>query len=216
MKIKDWYTTKEFSKIAGVSVKTLQRKKELLLKKYNRSIKKTKNGNKYKFELLKQFLSKDIYDILKENKSLKNNIDKLRSSDLLGTTLSQMKWSNFITISHKKNLSIDECYDSMSILYNSIIEAYPKSEVRMFFTTEPYKDRQGHHNHIILFVENKNYIVIEKLIKHKYSDSIIDIQEFDPYQPAIFYSAKKGLPGLGWDFFSTKQSEKNNVDRLIL
>ena len=220
MKIKNYYPTKEFALLAGISIKSLQRKKQKFLKMNSKSIRKlvveTPKGDKYRYELLKEFLSDEIYQMVikqeklnKREKGYKNTIDKLKNPNLLGTRLFQMDWSYFITISHKKIMTKNECYDKMSELFEELKKMRPNNEIRMYFTTEKFKNREGYHNHIILYSNKKNWLEEIIIKEYLFSHDKIDFQDYDKYNSGLFYIGKENSKGTDWDIFST---EKLNIN----
>jgi len=133
--------------------------------------------------------------------SMRRFIDMLDDKESLPARLWEMPWSFFGTISHSYNLTKDSCYRQMTRLFDELDEQFGSStSIRLFFTTEQFKNRNGHHNHFVLFVEDKwlQQEVIEKL-NRMYSKSRIELQPYDKYEAGIFYISKDGLQGEDWD-----------------
>ena len=107
--------------------------------------------------------------------------------------------------SQKDILSKNECYDKMSDLFEELKKRVPNNEIRMYFTTEKYKNRKGHHNHIILFVENKNWLVESLIIDELFINDRVDFKPYDKYNSGLFYIGKENSKGTDWDIFSTKK-----------
>lgn len=172
---------------------------------------KFKNNKRlFPVEHAKYFDSEIMFDenkILKqENQSMRNLIDCLMDKDSLPSTLWYMKWSLFVTVAYKLERNKKSCFRMMNAFYENIISKYGEnSEVRMFFTTEPFNNRKGYHNHFVLYVSDEkiHQLVIDE-INDFFSFDKIEIKNYDQYQAGLFYSVKEGLVNEDWDLLGNK------------
>ncbi len=137
-----------------------------------------------------------------DNKSLLNTIRCLRRTDTLEYKLFKMPWKWWCTVSYSSELHRDTCRDTMTMMYNHIEEKYgDKTEIRMFYTTEPFSTRdEGHHNHFVLDVGKEKYhYPIKKDLEKFLVGNRIHIEKYDEYKPCIFYCTKEGLYHTDWD-----------------
>lgn len=92
-----------------------------------------------------------------ENNSMKNLIDCLVDKESLQYRLWQLNWDFFFTVAYKNDRNKKSCFRQMNAVYEEIIKNYGNdTDVRLFFTTEPFANRAGHHNHFVLHIGNKN------------------------------------------------------------
>jgi hypothetical protein len=71
----------------------------------------------------------------------------------------------------------------------------------LFFTTEPFTNRTGYHNHFVIYVENnKLHEQVVNDIQEYFSYDRVDVGAYDKYKAGLFYIAKDGLTGEDWDF----------------
>lgn len=85
------------------------------------------------------------------------------------------------------------------------------TDLRLFFTTEPFNNRKGYHNHFVLYVKDvklREQIVSE--IKEFFSYDRVDVGIYDRFKAALFYISKEGLVNEDWDILG------NNLDGKIL
>jgi hypothetical protein len=87
-----------------------------------------------------------------------------------------------------------QAFDYLTELYG------PKIKLRIFFTVEPFYNRNGNHIHFILRVGNgmSTKAVIEDL-KGFFKTDRIDLRKYDRYKAGIYYASKHGLQGENWD-----------------
>lgn len=150
----------------------------------------------------------DEYNVLcSENKSMKNLIDGLMDKDSLCRTLWEMKWTYFITVAYKAERNKKSCYRMMDALYEHLVAIFPNTTVRMFFTTEEFTNREGYHNHLVLYIGNEYADwVVQETIKSFFNYDRTDIAYYDPYKAGLFYIAKEGLVNEDWDLFGSDLS----------
>lgn len=92
----------------------------------------------------------------------------------------------------------------MTALYDELITKYPDTIIRIFFTTEPFNNRKGYHNHFTIYVDDKSkhWMVIED-VKQFFSFDRVDYGIYDPYKAGLFYMSKKGLVTEDWDLLGS-------------
>lgn len=195
---------KEFSRKGRISERSIYRfySKNIDLK--SNTIKK---GNKrlYPQEHVKYFDREAMFDeceLLKlENKSMRNLIDGLIDKDSLTRHLWEKDWSFFITVSYKFEKSKKVCFRLMNEIFEIFNQKYGgETELMMFFVTEEYKDREGHHNHFALYVKKQKFHdLILAEIKEFFKFDRLDIQPYDKYKAGLFYMTKGGLVNEDWD-----------------
>ena len=94
----------------------------------------------------------------------------------------------------------------MSELYE-FIEAFNfGGEVRLFFTTEPFSNRNGCHNHLILKMDGSIKDVTAFLKKYA-PVGRIDVKPYDQELAGFFYVCKEGRIGEDWDLLGNKLVE---------
>ncbi len=137
-----------------------------------------------------------------ENHSMRNLIDCLDNKNPFPQTLWNMEWSFFFTVAYRLERKKISCFKQMHGLYNYLVEKYGNAtKIRMFFTTEPFTNRTGYHNHFVIYIENKK--LQEQLvadIQEYFSYDRVDVGAYDKYRAGLFYIAKDGLTGEDWDF----------------
>jgi hypothetical protein len=163
-------------------------------------------------EHAKYFDSILMYDqnkvLMLENKSMKNLIDGLMDKDSLPSTLWYKDWSLFITVAYKNEKNKKGCFRVMNAYYDSLIQKYGKNnEVRMFFTTEPFTNRAGYHNHFVLYVSDYKLLdEIQKGLKDFFLYDRVDAEPYNKYEGGLFYAVKNGLVNEDWDVLENKPS----------
>ncbi|TPD73664.1 hypothetical protein [Flavobacterium microcysteis] len=194
----------EFVITAGISRSTLYR----FYKKNQEFWQETKLKNSKRLvpsTHAKYFDSEALFDELKtaqlENKSLRNLITCLADKDTLPRTFWDMDWSFFIMVAYQAERNKKSCFRLMHQLNEELTEKYgDDTKIRMFFTTEPFTNRKGYHNHFTLYIENKK---LEPQacndIKKFFEYDRIDITAYDMFKAGLFYMAKEGLQGDDWD-----------------
>ncbi|MDB9960474.1 hypothetical protein OAD62_00085 [Oceanihabitans sp.] len=147
----------------------------------------------------------DEYNVLcSENKSMKNLIDGLMDKNSLCRTLWEMDWTYFITVAYKAERNRKSCYRMMDSLYEHLVSSFPEVTIRLFFTTEKFTNRDGHHNHLVLHI-GKEYAdwIVQETIRSLFNYDRTDIVYYDPYKAGLFYIAKDGLVNEDWDLFGS-------------
>jgi hypothetical protein len=167
---------------------------------------KMKNGKRvFPIEHLKYFDSEIMFEENKllrmENQSMRNLIDCLVDKNSLQYRLWQLDWDFFFTIAYKSDRNKKSCFRQMHSIYETLISKYgDETGVRMFFTTEPFTNRTGFHNHFVLHVENKklHQQIVEEIKRH-FSYDRVDVGIYDKYKAGLFYVSKDGLVNEDWD-----------------
>lgn len=198
---KRWYTKKELSKLGNVSEKTIDRKKKSLLE-LNPELdwfKDKSKPHKFNYKMLQEFVSPAVFQLTEENRQQKNTIDCLSSPGTLQYHLSHLEWDYFITISWEQNFNKDRCRSEMDSLYEDLCNYGFNGKNRMFYSTEPFTNRKGCHNHFALKLEGSNPITIKEFIEKNSPRAIIDVKKWDNYKAGMFYIVKEGLNGCDWD-----------------
>lgn len=136
----------------------------------------------------------------KQVEQMKNLLECIRQGDDMQNFLWEMEWDLFATVSYKNIMRALTCVETMNRFYQQIKEIAGESEVRLFFTTEAYMDRKGHHNHFVCYCSDKTLIpAIQEHIEHTFSRDQVDLQTYDENDTAIFYITKNGIQGADWD-----------------
>lgn len=175
---------------------------------------KFKNNKRlFPIEHARYFDSEIMFDenkiLRQENKSMKNLINGLMDKDSLQTTLWYKEWTWFITVAYKSERNKKSCYRMITSCYDELIKKYGDiTEIRFFFTTEKFGDRNGHHNHMVVYIKEER--LHEKIMNDIYEYFCFDKVNFgiyDKFKAAIFYSCKDGLVNEDWDYLSNKKEK---------
>ncbi|MBO9584379.1 MAG: hypothetical protein J7574_09495 [Flavobacterium sp.] len=203
-KIKEFTNTTKASK--SKIYRFYKKNEELFLE-----TKKTNGKRMFPVNHTRYFDSEIMFDenkmLRQENQSMKNLIDCLSDKNSMAYTLWQMEWSFFFTVAYKLERQKVSCFKQMHGLYDFLLEKYGNStELRLFFTTEPFANRNGHHNHFVIHIENKRlYEQVITDIRDYFSYDRIDFSIYDRYKAGLFYMTKEGLTGEDWDFLNAKK-----------
>lgn len=156
--------------------------------------------------------------LTQENQCMRNLIDCLMDKDSLAQTLWYMDWSFFVTIAYKSERNKISCFKMMNALNEELVKKYgDDTEIRIFFTTEPFTNRVGYHNHLALYVSNDKYHerVLED-IRAFFSYDRVDVGIYDKYQAGLFYMTKEGLVNEDWDILmNTKTDDEKLLSKLV-
>ncbi|QGK75027.1 hypothetical protein [Flavobacterium sp. SLB02] len=169
-----------------------------------------KNGKRlFPIDHARYFDSEVMFDenkiLRQENQSMRNLIECLEDKDSLQSTFWQMHWSFFFTVAYKLDRKKNSCFKQMHGLYDYLVEKYGNTtDLRIFFTTEPFTNRKGYHNHFVIYIEDKKlHKEIVTDIQAYFSYDRIDVSQYDKYKAGLFYMSKDGLNGEDWDFINT-------------
>jgi hypothetical protein len=174
-----------------------------------------KKGNKRLFPVThaKYFDSEIMFDenkiLTQENRSMKNVIDCIIEKDSLQARLWFMDWSFFVTVAYSHERNKKSCYRMMNGLYDELINKYGDSaEVRIFFTTEPFTNRNGFHNHFVIYCSDKklNELIQDEIEAYFYGNRV-QIEPYNKYEAGLFYMVKEGLVNEDWDILGNRLSD---------
>jgi hypothetical protein len=206
---------KEFIKCTKSSKSTIYR----FYKKNEDLFAETKFTNGKRFfpvDHAKYFDSEIMFDenkiLRQENQSMRNLIDCLADKTSLQHTFWQMDWSFFFTVAYKLERNKTSCFKQMHGLYDYLNEKHGTStELRVFFTTEPFTYRKGHHNHFVIHIEDKKFH--EKIVTDNqgyFNYDRTNVSTYDRYKAGIFYMSKDGLSSGYWDFIHNNANTTSN------
>ena len=177
---------------------------------------KLKNGKRlFPINHARYFDSEIMFDenkiLRQENQSMRNLISCLVDKDSLQYRLWQLDWSFFFTVAYKPDRKKNSCFKQMHSVYDYLLKKHGnQTELRMFFTTEPFTNRAGYHNHFVIHIENKKmHEEVVADVKEYFSYDRVDVGLYDRFKAGLFYMSKDGLNGEDWDFINnyTKASE---------
>jgi len=200
-------------------IKSTKKSKSTIIRFYKKNpdlFKKTtfKNNKRYyPTEHIKYFDSEVMHDenkvLILQNQSMKNLINGLMDRESLPTRLWYLDWSLIFTVSYKLEYNKKSCYKQMCGLYDLLDDKYGnETTIRLFFTTEPFAERSGNHNHFILHIGNeKLHKKIITDVMDYFSSNIVNVDTYDPFQGYLFYIAKSGLINEDWDLFGNNLVE---------
>lgn len=202
MELKNWYTSKEFSIICKKSIRTLERRRNKLLEENPELdwFKMKTKPYKYSFKMMEQFMSPEVFDLIKRNRQLANTVECMHRSDTLEQHLSFLNWDYFVTVTYEEPKSKMECLSLMNELYCALESSNISGNTRMFYTTESFSNSEGNHNHFVLKSDRKLW-EIKGIIQSLEPYGVIDVQRYDYELAAIFYICKElsnNKEGLFW------------------
>lgn len=167
---------------------------------------KLKNGKRlFPVDHCRYFDSEIMFDenkiLRQENQSMRNLIDNLVDKDSLQFRLWQLDWSFFITVAYKYEKNQKGCFKQMHALYENLEKKYgDATKLRLFFTSEPFTNRKGFHNHLVLNVTNRKlHEEILNEIRDYFSFDRVDVRPYDMYKAVVFYMTKEGTINEDWD-----------------
>lgn len=204
--MKEYYTRTELERLTGKSTATIFRKKKIITKanfsEQLALVKKNKDGkNLFHKSIINEYIPEYWLKLDEENKYLKNLTLVLKDNHSFSYRLYQLKWEFFCTIAYKYSKTPNEAYESISQLYDFLISKY-QTDIKLFFTSEPFTNRTGYHNHFVLDVKKTIYLdMIKEDIISFFNTDRVDIQPYDENKAGIFYIAKNGLKEINWDIF---------------
>ncbi|PZR23783.1 MAG: hypothetical protein DI539_02085 [Flavobacterium psychrophilum] len=169
----------------------------------------------YPIEHIRYFDSEVMFEenkmLRSENKSMRNLIDCLTEKNSLEYTLWGMDWSYFLTVAYKNERNKKSCFRQMHGLYNTLIDKYgADTALNMFFTTEPFANREGYHNHFMIYVEDKTlHKKVIADVNQFFSYDRLDVAEYDQYKAGLWYMSKGGLVGEDYDILGNNLGYTN-------
>ena len=210
-KIKVWMNKHEMAELVKHHPKTIERRRIKLLKE-NPDLKwfNTKvRPYKYHYKMLSEWLSPMIFNEIVRSRQKSNTIECLFSKkETLEYRLSQMHWDYFVTIAYEEALNKDRCFTVMHQLYEDLKTMSFGSDVAMFFTTEPFTNRKGCHNHFVLRI-NAEPELLRDFIQEKAPKGRVDLKRYDRELAGVFYICKDGIKDIDWDLPGVKQESDN-------
>jgi hypothetical protein len=204
--MENYVKNQEFVKRAGTSRSTLYRtykdNPELWDETIIRKGKRVIPTRHYKY------FDRDL--LFRDNKSMRNLLDCLQNRESLPHRLWYSEWTYFVTISYKLDRNKEACANRMRQLYDVINDEYgSKTNFRMFFTSEPFVNRKGFHNHLVIHIDNKKIKEpIRNMIKNEFKNDKLEFSNYDHRLGAIFYTAKEGLEDTEWDLLGNNLIEE--------
>ena len=198
----------EFIKRTTISKSTLYR----FYKKYPEYWEQTRfKNNKRLFPVshAKFFDSEIMFDenqqLNRENNSMRNVIDCLMDKDSLQSRLWFKDWSLFVTVAYTHERNKKSCFRMMHGLYDALADKYgDASEIRLFFTTEPFTNRKGYHNHFVFYCSNNELLDdVKAYIQSYLIGNRIQIEPYNKYEAGLFYMVKDGLVNDDWDILDS-------------
>lgn len=222
---KKWFTAKDLAKICNINIRTVERKRKefVLMNKHIEWFKTKEKPFKYYFEFIGEF-NPNILELISQNKVINNRNRQLSNTIKLlpeaydnNTTernlltleqyLFLFDWDYFVTIAYRESLPQEECFQLMHKLYSIFEESTANKTTRMFFSTEPFNNRKGYHNHFIL----KSSLAIEeieKIIKKVTPEGRVDIRKYDRELAGTFYISKESRKRKYWDVSNSQRREE--------
>jgi hypothetical protein len=205
---------KEFSKRTNTSKSTLYRFYNSHPSLWDET--KVKNNKRLFPTIHEKYFKNDLLiqaheELKKEVYGMKNLLHCLKEKNSLPSSLWHMDWSYFVTIAYRDDRSKKHCYSTIAKMQMELEQEYGYS--RVFFTTEPFTNRKGYHNHCVIHVPpsiSKNEL--EGLLKNSFAESRIDVQPYNECKAGIFYIAKNGLVGEDWDILWSNEILPNNLN----
>lgn len=179
--------------------------------------KKRGKWNIYPVDHVRYFDSELMFEenktLRSENNSMKNLIKCLANKDTLEYTLWEMDWSFFVTVAYKNERNKKSCYRQMTGLYDFLIDKYgADTALNIFFTTEPFADRNGYHNHFVIFIEDQSlHSAIIADISNYFSFDRLDVKEYDQLKAGLWYISKGGLSGEDYDILGNNLGRRNTL-----
>ena len=152
------------------------------------------------FSSEKMFEENKILSI--DNKCMMNVIDRLYHKDTIASTMWFRPWSFFFTIAYKHERSKNYCRTQLDGCFYHLEKKYgERTKINMLYSTEKFPNRNGYHNHFVLYIEDKSLRkkVLDE-IKDYFKYDRVDYSVYNRHKGAVYYTAKHGLEGEDWDF----------------
>lgn len=209
-----YYKLEEFIRLTSCSKSKIWR----FYKKNKELSDETKMKGKwrvYPTEHVKYFDSEVMFEenkmLRSENNSMKNLINCLTEKNSLEYTLWGMDWTYFLTVAYKNERNQKSCFRNMHGLYSALIDKYgADTALNMFFTTEPFANREGYHNHFMIYVEDETlHDKVVADVNQFFSYDRLDIAEYDQYKAGLWYMSKGGLVGEDYDILGNNLGYTN-------
>jgi hypothetical protein len=172
----------------------------------------------YPTEHQRFFNSEIMFDenvmLRQENQCMRNLIDCLVDKDSLQYRLWQLDWSFFVTVAYKSERNKKSCFRQMHSLFEHLNKTFGSDTgLRLFFTSEPFANRVGYHNHLVVYVENDKLIEEVNIeINGYFKYDRVESNPYDRYKAGLFYISKNGLHFEDWDFLDNKDQRPTYED----
>lgn len=144
---------------------------------------------------------------MEEDKAKDDRIKKLEKlvslikEDSLAANLWKKDWVWYGTVSYRNDLSRDNCYNKMQLMFKKLIDVFGSdSDLKLFFTTESFNLRDGHHSHFVIDCHPDYKLAVKQMTKEIFTKDRIDIRLYNYLEAGIFYITKEGLQGTDWDY----------------
>ena len=202
-------TAQEIADILKIHTRTIERRRMKIIKSNpNTGWFRTKSKPfKYHINFLDEFISPMVFDLIDKNRQQSNTIKCMHQTDSLEQHLSFLDWDYFVTISYKDSLSSKKCFSAMSELSEKIETFSFGKDYRMFFTTEPFSNRNGYHNHLVLKMDIEKNNLIDFI--NKYAPiGRVDVKKYDKELAGVFYTAKNKHKNDDWDLLGNNLSDE--------
>jgi hypothetical protein len=202
----NYVKNQEFIKNAGISRSKLYRTYKDSPELWDETT--IKNGKRVIPEKHYKYFDRELLN--RDNKSMRNLLDCLQNQNSLPYRLWYSNWTYFVTISYKLDRTKEACANRMRQLYDAInLKFGALTTFRMFFTSEPFTNRKGFHNHIVINVDNKKLSwSIKRMIEIEFKHDKVDISNYNHRLGAMFYIAKEGLDDTEWDLLGNNLMEE--------
>lgn len=203
---------KEFEKRTKTSKSTIYRFYGKHPELWNQT-KMVKNKRLFPVQHAKYFDSELMFDenklLIQENRSMKNVIDCIMDKDSFQARLWFIDWSFFVTVAYSHERNKKSCYRMMNGLYDELLSKYGEmTELRLFFTTEPFTNRKGYHNHFVVYCADKtlNKFIQNDTEEYFYGNRV-QLEPYNRYEAGLFYMVKEGLVNEDWDILGNRLKE---------
>lgn len=142
-------------------------------------------------------------------KCMKKLLECLRNKDSLAYRLWYMDWTLIGTVSYKLDRSRNSCFNQMKAYYKALTKEFGnRTEIRIFFTTEEYDTRSGHHSHFALNLSdptlNKE---VTQFTSEFFKYDKVECERYMSHKAWLFYISKEGIQRTDWDIQYTDPTE---------
>jgi hypothetical protein len=153
--------------------------------------------------------------IEQECTQLKNLVDAITQDPFLYQVY-LMGWDWFCTIAFKNEYNSKQSFHRVQQAINHIIDSYgERTDIRIFYTVEPFTNRSGTHIHFVIKVGNPFlWPEVCSELKEYFKGNRMDFKPYDKYKAGVYYMAKHGLKGENWDILGNNFSAKSIKTKL--
>lgn len=209
------FNLKETSKQTGVSRATIYRFYERNPELWDETVIKTKKRlipESHLNKIVKSNIYAKALAYEEQIEQLKRLVKLLKDPNTTQYRLYQLDWDWFGTIAFKNIYEKEYCFHSFQQAFYKILDEFGlKTDIRIFFTVEPFTNRKGCHIHFILSVSRPAFTkTILDILNDYFKGNRIEIVKYDPFKAGIYYISKNGMQGIDWDILG------NNLDKIGL